>query len=102
MIHTSMILDPDACIPAAAAAPPIESMVLFCYILSMGGAAAAAAGANRGTMRLGYTIIIYTITISIYRINIDTRRSVSEREACFPLRQIPFASGHGKVSEGER
>ena len=52
MIHTSMILDPDACIPAAAAAPPIESMMLFCYILSMGGAAAAA-GASRGTMRLG-------------------------------------------------
>ena len=55
MMHTSMILDPDACIPAAAAAPPIESMVFFCHILSMGGAAAAA-GANRGTMRLGYKI----------------------------------------------
>ena len=55
MIHTSMILDPDACIPAAAAAPPIESMVLFCYILSMGGAAAA--GANRGTIWLDMLLL---------------------------------------------
>ena len=57
MMHTSMILDPDACTPAAA--PPIESMVLFCYILSMGGAAAAA-GANRGTMRLGLAAALCT------------------------------------------
>ena len=39
----------DACPPADAAAPPIESMVFFRHILSMGG---AATGADRGTIWL--------------------------------------------------
>ena len=34
-----------------AAAPPIENRIKFCDILLMGG---AAAGANRGTMGLGF------------------------------------------------
>ena len=39
------------CAPAVAAAP-IERSIKFCYKLSMG--AAAAAGADRGTIRLGF------------------------------------------------
>ena len=45
-----MHVEVHPCAPAAAA--PIESSIKFCYILSMG--AAAAAGADRGTIRLGF------------------------------------------------
>ena len=37
-----------------AAAPPIENRSKFCYILSMGG---AAAGADMGTLRLGLLLL---------------------------------------------
>ena len=45
MMHVGVL----PCTPAAA--PPIESRIKFCDILLLGG---AAAGANKGTMGLGY------------------------------------------------
>ena len=68
-MNSSMILDQhiftlekqqeEYCTPAAAAAA-IESMLKFCHILSMGG---AAAGANRGVQGTGYNPIFCNYSV---------------------------------------
>ena len=49
--------------PPAAAAAAIESMLKFCHILSMGG---AAAGANRGVQGTGYNPICLQLFCSFF------------------------------------
>ena len=62
-----------ACPPAAAAAPPIESMVFFRHILSMGGAAAA--GADSSTIWLDIYDRKGEATWKVFRLLAYTQKS---------------------------
>ena len=57
MMHVGVL----PCTPAAA--PPIESRIKFCDILLLGG---AAAGANKGTMGLGWGMCIFSESCDQY------------------------------------